>query len=367
MKKILLLIVLLVMVLFVTAEAGDNPDNPNKGTWNFNPQKVWSIDTAGEESLAQINMIGVFDDGTLLVHDGKNKKYYIFDKDGNFKKSFGKRGEGPGEIKWISQARFSLVNDKIIIGDMDKLHYFSKEGEFIKSVRNNMMQRRPVVFLTENEFIHAPLLRLDMGSKPSMIKRYNMETDTEKEIAAFPVFAGGVARSGGNVIAMVVMGLTPMMIVGYNDNTLYYGMNDSYAINICDMDGKKIGQLKLDREPQTVTETDKRSVFGNNSSDPKEMVEQIIKSMPDKACHFSNIEVHNGLIYVYAYQFNRKNKQQIDIFSPDGTYLYKGLIQVDDGFTINANPVIKKDCLYLALEDQDGEVSVAKFKITMPK
>jgi hypothetical protein len=61
------------------------------------PREVWAITTAGSDTLSRPEFV-VAADGTLCVWDWKNKSSYIFDNKGKFKKTFGKRGEGPGEI-----------------------------------------------------------------------------------------------------------------------------------------------------------------------------------------------------------------------------------------------------------------------------
>jgi hypothetical protein len=62
-----------------------------------------------------------------------------------------------------------------------------------------------------------------------------------------------------------------------------------------------------------------------------------------------------------------KNTQQIDIFSPGGKYLYKKVIIVEPKYKISCMPVIDKDYLYLGLEDEDGEITLNKYGITLPK
>ena len=75
-----------------------NPDRPLKGKWNFKPEHVWTIDEAGDDSLARPRALLVSDNGTVYVYDPKNRKNYIFNNEGQFIKSFARRGEGPGEV-----------------------------------------------------------------------------------------------------------------------------------------------------------------------------------------------------------------------------------------------------------------------------
>ena len=73
------------------------------------------------------------------------------------------------------------------------------------------------------------------------------------------------------------------------------------------------------------------------------------------------------LIYVFKSYHNRKNIQQIDIFSPDGKYLYRGFIKVSEDFKITSGPVIENSYLYMALEDEDGEITLNKYDVILPE
>jgi len=227
------------------------------------------------------------------------------------------------------------------------------------------MQKRPVLFLDENTFISAPLLQLDIGKKGSKILKYNLKTKKIREITEFPVFKGGVARKGRSVIALVIRGLTPIMIIGYHNNMLYYGMNNSYTIHISNMQGKKIYTFSLDRKAQAITDADIRDKFKDTRT-PDDMLDMIVKSMPRKLTYFSRIEAHNNLIYVFRSYLKRKNQQQIDIFSLKGDYLYRAFIKVKEGFEIVGNTFFKNSYLYFGLEDEEGEISIAKYKVELP-
>ncbi|MCP5048998.1 MAG: hypothetical protein GY940_17645, partial [bacterium] len=117
MKVLRLLIILIITPLLLAGAEIKNPDNPAKGTWDFKLEKQWSVSQAGETPLAGINRLRVGESGKVFIHDGKNKKYYIFSPAGEFLEGFGKKGEGPGEIQWIGQARFFLVGDKFVVTD----------------------------------------------------------------------------------------------------------------------------------------------------------------------------------------------------------------------------------------------------------
>ena len=53
-------------------------------------------------------------------------------------------------------------------------------------------------------------------------------------------------------------------------------------------------------------------------------------------------------------------------FSRDGKYLYRGFIKVSADFRITSGPVINNNDLYMALEDEDGEITLNKYELILP-
>ena len=102
-------------------------------------------------------------------------------------------------------------------------------------------------------------------------------------------------------------------------------------------------------------------------------IQQIADSVPDEVSSFYRIEVHNKLIFVFIPGID-KNKilriKQIDMFSPEGKYLYKAYLKFEKNRIHLSSPlqniVIKDDFIYAVLQDMDDNVLVTKYKISLP-
>ncbi len=93
--------------------------------------------------------------------------------------------------------------------------------------------------------------------------------------------------------------------------------------------------------------------------------------MPDEATYFNRIDIVNGLIYVFVpYGKTVTPQQEIDIFSLDGKYLYRGVIRIGSDLNIVfsefKNLIIKNNHLYVVVEDKDGARKIAKYKVVLP-
>jgi hypothetical protein len=237
------------------------------------------------------------------------------------------------------------------------------------------MSKWPHYFLNEDEFIYFPVLMLPGSSANSgKICRFNLKTSDEKILAEFQLFKGGQAQGQNRRIALVIPPLAPMIHIGYGPDKLYYGFSESYEINVADYNGKKLDSFSLERPKRKVTKEVKEAYFKllNLPQAGGDMLTSIMNSYPDELTRFCRIDVHNNLIYVYATNLARSvEKQEIDIFSPGGKYLYKADLSGGKGYGIFVSPtpvlVIKGDYLYAALEGEDDEPVIAKYKIQLPK
>jgi hypothetical protein len=366
-----MLSVILVTVLCISllSTGLKNPDKPLKGEWDFKLKRVWMVNSAGGDIFASPRFILISKDCQVCVCDPKNVKCYIFDKNGRFKKAFARKGEGPGEIKSLRRAY--IANNTIIIVDIDKIHYFTLEGDVIKEIKNDYYQRPPALFLNENEFIYFPTLKYDDPKAEGQISLLNLDSGDKKVIGKFDIFKGGVARDNqGTTLALVIQALTPVMTIGDGFDRLYYGRNDSYMINVMDYEGRKLDYFSIDRKKKKVSKQAKREYF-KNSTFPEHLLESIIKSTPEELTYFNRIEAHKKLVYTFPSYLDRSIKsQQVDIFSPDGQYLYRSFIHAPEGCNIISISIpiftIKDGNLYIALEDEEGEIWLVKYDISLP-
>lgn len=368
LQAIIIILVCFLLAHELYAEEIKNTGKPAKGESTFDIKKVWEINTAGEDLFGNIDDILISAKGVICCYDNKNMKYYLFDGNGKFIHAFGTRGEGPGEIKQPEEAPILNAGNKIVVQDVDRMHYFSWEGKYIRSVMNPK-GRKPTLFLNENEFIQAPLTIFAAPDGIAKVRQINLASGEKKVLTEFAMFKGGTLQTQRGNASIWADGLTPMFILGKIGSKLYYGVNDKYKVYISDMDGKVQGSFSLARKKTSVSEKEKIDFISREAQGqaPEDLIRSLAKQLPNEETYFSLIEGHNGLIYIYVWRFFRKNTQQIDIFSPEGKYLYKKIIKVEPKYKIGCMPVIDKGYVYLGLEDEDGEITLNKYEITLPK
>lgn len=369
MKRLLFLLIFLfsIFLIYPVSEI-KNVDKPLKGNWDFGLEMVWEIDRAENVFLGYIDQILVDEQGTIYINDN-SKINYIFDQSGKFIKKFGRKGEGPGEI--LGQRVSFLLKDKIIICDGQKIHYFTKKGDYIKSIKNNYYKQTPVVFLNEYEFISAPYSISHFPDGKGSISKINLKDNKVTVIDKFSIFKGGVARVKGAQVVWMVNELASMMTVGCHSNKLYYGMSDVYKINVSDLEGKKLYTFSVERERKKISDKIKKGLFPSEKSSPQDILKALITSYSDQLTYFTHIEIHNNFIYVFLSDVENRYRKEIDIFSLDGKYQYRARIEFDKRFTIPSpsygNTIfITNDYLYVVLEDEEDAIRIFKYKIKIP-
>lgn len=369
MKKILVMIVLISFWICLNGKTVTNTDKPAKGEWDFKLQKVWSLNEAGDDVLTQIQQIRVDSKGNIYLLDQQLTKFFVFSPDGKFLYSFGKPGEGPGELKRVFN--FFMVEDHILVPDMGNIHYFSKDGKYIKSANPGQMIF-PMAFVDLDRFLMVPLHMGGGKKKEDAIEIFNLNTNTSSKLVTIAPEKDLTFSGGGLRVRLKIPDTTPGIILGMNGENILYGKSDRYQITQIDQKGNEMFSFSLTgRERKKITDEAKRNRFKNISFNggqmPADMINQMVKQIPNHSVYFRGINIGpDGNIYVYIADMSNTRTQEIDIFSPEGKYLYHTDIKLPDTLSINSSIAFGKDYLVVFAEDEEGERYLQKYKITLP-
>jgi hypothetical protein len=348
-----------------------NQDKPLKGKWDFHMEKLWEIQEVGGEIFANIGDMEADDRETVYVVDRKNFKIFIIDKNGKLISSFGRRGEGPGEFKQLGGC--FLIRQQLVFPDRraNKVYYFSTKGKFLKSlvIPDNLTPR---IMVDENRLISVPYInwRDPKGKGSGVI--YNIKDKSKKTLFQFSTYKKGMVRKtsgkSSSSYSFSNSAITPIMVLGYHRNKVYYGFNNIYKITIKDIERLEEELVfTLERERSKVPAGFKDEVL-KGIDWPENIKKEIKKGFPGYFTYFEGIICdQNKNIYVFLTSADpdQLNKKKLDIFSPGGKYLYSAEIVVGEGLEIRRS-YWKKDKLYLALETEDGDIKLVKYKIRLP-
>jgi len=368
MKVILCLSVLLMLCVMGFGGDVNNNDKPLKGEWDFKMKMNWRISEAGDYVFTVINGLATSEDGTVYILDRKNVKVYILDKNGNFVKAFGRKGEGPGEFTKIR--RLFLNENNLIVVDQSNIHYFTTKGEYKRSVPNKYMEFPPVTFIDHDTFISVTEFKHPhKPGKQGKICHYDLKNKKERIISYFDVYNKGSVKIGTpgdyRVFSFSVSSLTPRMVMHYHKNRIYKAMSNEFRIAVTDMKGNELHGFSLNRDKTKVTDEYKEK-FVRGFPFPKEAKIQARRNLPDYLNYIEAIFVDdNGYIYAFEPIFKSELSQHVDIFSGEGKYLYSSEIHSDPGYSIGG-VMLGTGIMYMLSEDEAGDIFLAKYSIALP-
>jgi len=359
--------VVLVVALVNIVAAEQSPDVPTRGLWDFNPQKLWEIDRVGGEPLRRPAELRVSAGGSVYFHDFDRHVSYACDDQGNVVATFARQGRRKGEVPRYMNCLAG--DDQVVIVSPDRMYFYSSNGSFLDSAANNLFQRFPLLYFGGHEFLLGPGALTDVRDGEATIVRSDVAARNVETFAKIKV--SDEERSGPP--GAVVLGLTPQLLAARDPDSgaVFYGKNSEYKIYVANERGELRPTFGLKRAGALVSDEDKRAHFAGLGI-PSDQLEQLVKALPNKAACYQRIQVNRGLVYVFAAAgFGVPcDSQQIDIFLPDGTYLYRSEIRFTEGKHILSgaeNLRIQGDRLYVILEDDAGARTIARYSIALPE
>jgi len=367
MKRIIILIVLFFLSLTLFGDGIIlNNDKPIRGEWKFKPEKVWSIDSAGNEILVRLGKIDIDRDGNVYISEIKAGKIFAFDKTGKFLCSIGKKGEGPGEYKMVYS--FYLFDDTIVVPDMGRFHYFKTNGKYIKTVNTGVSFMFPRAMKDKNILFYVKDEE-DGKYKNELLSLFDLSNKKSRLIKKIVSKKPNVISSGGMTLMIKMDGKS----VAYNNDSLFIGDSDKYIFEKIDLNGKTLMKFGIKgRKKIRVTEKMKRAKYNrvvfNGGKMPKDMVDKLIKNEPDFANYFDKLIFINNYYFVYLKNPDaEKNDYKFDVFDKDGKYIYRANFKLPAGMLMKTTPVFKGKFVYVFAEDEEGENSFIKYKVSLPR
>jgi len=349
-----------------------NENKPEKGEWNFELTQEWVVEKAGEDYLVSPGGFVVDDDGNVYMMERRYTKVFVFDAAGTFKYSFGGLGEGPGEFN-NPQIIYNMGRYVIVFDAGARLHYFTKGGKY-KNTFRIPSQTYPLDFFDIDSFVMYQYATDRKGNEG--LKQYNLKTKKSTLITEFPrpgaMESSKTSEKETVSVTYIDPNTTPEMVIKLKNRHLYIGRNDNYLIKKIDLKGKELLSFSIEgKEPKSVPQAYKEEKIGRIKLDgqklPKNMANKLMEQMGDHCTLFNTIVVDDkGFIFVYVTDISDKNRQEIDIFSPEGKYLYRSVAVFPDGVQFRSSLRLKGDYIYAYIEDEDEELKFAKYKIKKP-
>jgi len=321
-----------------------NPKEPMYGEDVFSLEEELSIGVKEgrvEYMFSGLTEIAVDEDERIYVLDSRAFEVKVFDKEGDYIGSIGRKGQGPGEFQGPDNIRIT-PQKKLMINDLRKLLFFSLDGDFIRQVSSAELPYFSNPKMDSKGNIVGSTMVMDLNPK-SELKKYNSNLELILDIAH-------IDYPGGPVI-------DPFMPEFCSENTkednIIWGIPIKYELQVLDLEGRTVKKIVKDYDPVEITEEEKEKQMKNF---PYPDIKLDIHKYHSA---FRRLTIDDtGRIYIETWEKTEDGEgYYYDVFDSEGKYIAK--------IPLKARPQVwKKNRLYTIEEDEEGYQFVKRYKVT---
>ena len=317
----------------------------------------------------RVSDIEVDEEGNIYVLDSGECRIQIYDKDGKYLKTIGRKGEGPGEFQRAGRMTLS-AKGKLYVNEYKKIIIFSEDGTFEKNVNTDFHISSYLVTKEEN-FLGWAYIRTEKGRTFDVIlvDSSGKRIDT---IASFPdpsVFLTKSTSGGG---AISVGGSPPyspgLFFSPLSDELGIYGYSSEYKLGVVNSSGEIVRVIEKDEKRQPTSRKEENEYLEKMIERSKGGGIQWSRGDLRKLHGFAKYKPFFSLImnddegHIFLAKPKPVVKEEedtyFDFFNMEGYYLYK--IKIHE----ISPKVIKKGCLYTYIQDEDtGYYKIERYKI----
>ena len=284
----------------------------------------------------------------IVTTDPKDKLVYKFDNKGKYLSSFGRKGQGPGEVQFVLY--FGIDSrDRIIISDhmRKKVYFFSNEGELIEGTSYDPdfftmfpLENGKCIFLRDLPDIERKRLSRSL-------RICNSDFEARKELDAY-----FTSRSSGGIRVS-----SPIFEWRVSGGKIY-SVNEQrgYEILVYDLEGTLIRKVKREYVPLDYPEDLKKrylKIYGTSQK----------IDFPEHLSPIQSFFVDDeGRIFVMTYEKGENPGEHIfDIFNSDGVFIQRKNLNVLNNWDIQAKA--KKGRLYCVREKDSGYKDLVVYRM----
>lgn len=345
-----------------------NPYEPLYGEIELELEEDLVIGNEVNEKFSFFRMVDLEVDsaGNILILDQGNCRVIKTDKEGNYIKSFGRKGQGPGEFQnplrsFIDSENKYYVNDSGLF----RINIFNDNGGYENSIRinTNLIDFGVTRDLNVLSTVNRPQVDRKKARKDLVLMRDGGEL--LKTIASYP------ANIPPQLKGKLLIG-NPYAYRFYfcpiNEDLGVYGYTGEYKLFLINSSGDIVLIIEKDTPIIEISKKDKENLINDHFESSR-------KRHPDLS--LSRNDIKNGIIFpkhepffqamlddgdrIYVRRFNRQSQKdrsiEFDVFDTYGYYLFKAIwpfspFKIKDGYAYR-----------LKMDKDTGYISIIRYTI----
>lgn len=339
-------------------------------------KEEYCVDTRNAESVAngltdifQFAVDSSSDVYFLVPLRGEGNFIHKYRKDG-FVTSFGKKGQGPGELQYPYPLRVT-AQDEIMVGDQsNRLLFYDREGRYLRQeAASGMENPQP---LENGTYVAYDTKSVDYSQTFNPLKLALFSSDF-KEIKELDRYSRWPNQMLAEIVSeKYISGIDFVLVARASEERLYTGNSErGYEIRVFDVEGRLLRKIRKDYLPVEVSEE-----YRQNFLKPFESIEDPFTRAYVEKVHFpkdwhpfhSFFPDEEGRLFVMTYEKGTGDRERMfDIFSPDGLFITRKSLNVshnDGTMTREVRARCQNQRLYCLQEDKDGYKKLAVFRMS---
>jgi hypothetical protein len=313
---------------------------------------IGKAEGAEEYLFSSINGYDVDQEDNVYIIDGSAAQIRVFDRQGRFLRTIGKKGQGPGEFQYPLFIQISN-QEEIFIFDVfvNKLQRFSKAGLFINAVLSRVPGINLIKVDSEGRMIGSRGGLEPIGGRE--LKILNSEGNLLMDIAkAEPDLTKRDIREFD-------IGKPRLCFSVSRKDHIYWGFPDRYEIKVVDASGKLLKIIRNQSKRIDISVEDKAVFEKNYVVELKRGWKLVFR---DQFPFFDDISLDDQeRLFVRTYEKAEGSPERFfyDIFNPEGKYLAKIPIAAN----LNSRSVWKNGKLYTRETDPEGFEKITRYRV----
>jgi len=329
---------------------------------------VEELDFGGDEAnvetmLYQPSDILVDARGFIHVSDYRDAVIKVFDQDGQYVRTIGRKGEGPGEFQSLLDMIF-LHDGRLLVFDLRarRSSLFDQDGNFLESHpwRNSHFQ---ILFVDDAGYLCDENV---YGEDPKvLVNKFDFKGNELENWGEFTPIGIQMKRIGDAMLSITTP-QTPHSIFAGDPTRkrLYHCLNHTYLIEVYEPPGKLVRKIDRPYQPVPFTQKDTEEYYAGIDRRGNEQFSELAREveLPKVKTITENMLVDDrGNLWVATNELDKSREQPRrawDIFNPDGHYLTRLWLTIRPGIFVDGK-------MYrLHTDEETGFRTVKRYNIT---
>lgn len=334
-----------------------NPAEPLFGELVFDLEEDLSIGREDDDNYLFFRAadIALDSEENIYVLEYRNCRLQKFDKSGNFLKTIGRKGQGPGEFERPLEVCIAKTTENIYVKDGRKIKIFDRQGNYLRDILTKSYPYN--IFLDSEGNIWGKFSVTQETGQALAFDQVSPQGDILKNVASFPSGAT-FSRSGDTTWGISHGYMYDLAVSKIHDQSFIYGYSKDYELHVIDSQGEPLFRIRKSESTHPVTEKEKDKIRGQFENIPESVRKAI--QFPEHRPFFSSIlSDSQGRIYVHRIKspLDEAKGIRFDVFSREGYYLYWTTLQ-------NWPELIDSGYLYtITRSDETGEEQIKRSRI----